>query len=390
MKLLTVFTKSLREQLRDPLGLSLSLLLSPFFVFLYSLFFPSGGSTTYGVLVINQDVPALAAGGYTLSAGEDLIEAMKAVTYADGQPILNITLATDRAEAERKLKDRDAAALVIIPPDFSSAILAASQGEEPTGAAVTFIGDLTNPYYAVAAVMAGAGLEAYVTEATGQTRPIGLIEIPLGDSAARTEFEVYVPGLLVFSGVMMVFMASMMAAQEVEAGTLRRLQITRMTSFDLLGGISLSLVATGIIALLLSYLTAIALGFRSQGPLWVAVLIGVLTILTIMGTGLVVAAFSRSVNQAFLLANFPMVLYMFFSGMMFPIPQVELFEIAGQTISLYDFLPPTHAVVALNKVLSLGAGLGEVAYELTALTGLTVIYFAAGVWLFQRNHMRGG
>jgi hypothetical protein len=56
---------------------------------------------------------------------------------------------------------------------------------------------------------------------------------------------------------------------------------------------------------------------------------------------------------------------------------------------LFDFLPPAHAVVALNKVLTLGAGLPEVAYELIALILLSILYFSVGVWLFQRLHMGG-
>jgi hypothetical protein len=44
-------------------------------------------------------------------------------------------------------------------------------------------------------------------------------------------------------------------------------------------------------------------------------------------------------------------------------------------------------VVALNKVLSLGAGLGEVAFELVAMTVLSVLYFMTGVWLFKKKHL---
>jgi hypothetical protein len=44
--------------------------------------------------------------------------------------------------------------------------------------------------------------------------------------------------------------------------------------------------------------------------------------------------------------------------------------------------------VALNKVLTMGAGLGDVIYELAALLILSVVYFAAGVWLFSRTHLR--
>jgi hypothetical protein len=79
---------------------------------------------------------------------------------------------------------------------------------------------------------------------------------------------------------------------------------------------------------------------------------------------------------------------MFLTGAIFPIPSVTLFEIAGQPIALYDFLPPRHAVIALNKILTLGAGLEEVAYELVALVVLSILYFAVGTWIFQRRQMR--
>jgi hypothetical protein len=45
-------------------------------------------------------------------------------------------------------------------------------------------------------------------------------------------------------------------------------------------------------------------------------------------------------------------------------------------------------VVALNKIFTLGAGFGEVTFELAALLLLTALYFGAGVWMFQRTQMR--
>jgi ABC-2 type transport system permease protein len=71
-------------------------------------------------------------------------------------------------------------------------------------------------------------------------------------------------------------------------------------------------------------------------------------------------------------------------------PKVSLFTLAGHDFGPYDILPPTHAVVALNKVLTLGAGLDEVAFELSALTILSVLYFVIGVLLFKRVHLRSG
>jgi ABC-2 type transport system permease protein len=299
-----------------------------------------------------------------------------------------VTTVTDREEAETLLQDRDAEVLIIIPEDFSETLLTASLGDESATSAITLVGDLTNPYYAVGAIMASSAIDEYVQHITSETRPITIEEIALGASGGRSEFDLYVPGILIISVVMLVFIVSMTVTYEVEAGTLRRLQLTRMTAFDLLTGISLSTILLGIIALLLTFLVAMALGFESQGPIWAAMLIGSITAIAVVGVGLIVAAFSKTVSQAFIIANFPLIFFMFFSGAVFPLPRIRLFEVAGRVISLYDVIPSTHAVVALNKILTLGAGLIDVPYELVSLVVLSALYFAIGIWLFHQRHMR--
>jgi hypothetical protein len=71
-----------------------------------------------------------------------------------------------------------------------------------------------------------------------------------------------------------------------------------------------------------------------------------------------------------------------------PLSRATLFTFGARQFALNDVLPPTHAVIAMNKILSFGATLGDVAYELSWLAGLTVVYFAAAVWLFRRTHLR--
>ena len=121
MNFFQIFRKSLREQSRDILMLSLTLVFAPLFVFLYWLFFP-GGSTTFDVIVQNYDVPAQLTDGSIISAGEGIYEILETITYADGKQILNITTMTDRSEAEEQLKDHSAEVLLIIPKDFSATI----------------------------------------------------------------------------------------------------------------------------------------------------------------------------------------------------------------------------------------------------------------------------
>jgi ABC-2 type transport system permease protein len=377
MRILKIFLKSLKEQFRDIGTMSLSLLTGPIFVLLYWLWIPSG-STTFGVMVLNQDRGI---------AGEEAIAVMETLAYASGDPLLDVSLVANQKAAETLLQNRDAEVLLIIPEDFSETLTEASASAEITST-ITLVGDLTNPYYAVGAIMASSAVDEYVQYVTGAIRPITVEEIALGASGARSEFDLYVPGMLIISVVMLVFIVSMTITYEVEAGTLRRLQLTRMTAFDLLTGISLSTILLGVVTVLLTFFVAVALGFHSQGSIWVAILVGAVTAIAIVGVGLIVAAFSKSVSQAFIIANFPLLFFMFFSGAIYPLPRVRLFEIGGQIISLYDVIPATHSVVALNKILTLGSGVGDVLYELISLVVLSILYFAIGIWLFHRRHMR--
>jgi len=383
MKLWSVFRKSAREQWRDPLTLSLVLIFAPLIVVLYRLFFPTG-STTFTVLILNQDAGVQQADGRLWKAGDELIAEMKKVTYVDGSPMLVAEAVADRTTGETRIKNREAQLMLIVGPEFSQALQA---GDTSAKATVTYVGDLTQPYYAVAAVLTNGVFEQFVKTTLDQPMPIRVTEEPLGASGARTEFENYVPGLLIFAIILLVFSAPMAVAREVEAGTLRRLQISRLRAIDFLGGVTLTQMIVGVAALLLALLVAVLLGFRSQGSLWAAIAIGAIASLSVIGVGLIVACFSRNVTQAFLLANFPLAFFMFFSGAMFPVPRLPLFTIGSQSVALFDILPTSHAVIALQKIFVLGAGLSDVVYELIALTVLSVLYFAIGVWLFKRTQL---
>jgi ABC-2 type transport system permease protein len=164
--------------------------------------------------------------------------------------------------------------------------------------------------------------------------------------------------------------------------------MTPMTSFDLLGGITAALVLIGTAGFALAFIVAQLVGFRSQGPLWVAILVGAVTCLSVIGLGMLVASFTRTVSHAFVVANFPLAPMMFFSGVIYPMPKITVFTLGGYAIGLYDILPTTHAVAALNKILTLGASLNDVLFELTALTLLSVVYFVIGVWMFARFHLK--
>ncbi|MEM1008181.1 MAG: ABC transporter permease, partial [Myxococcota bacterium] len=248
-------------------------------------------------------------------------------------------------------------------------------------------GDFNHPHYAQSAFIVQRVLLRFMQKATGTGYPFAIQPQALAGSDRRTAFENYVPGLLILSVVMLLFSASMTMTYEVETGTLRRLQLSQISAFSLLSGLSLVQVLLGGLSVLLTFGVAWMLGFRSQGSILLAMLVAILTSFSVMGIGMVIAAFAQTVMEAFLFSNVPLFLLMFFSGAMRPIPKVPLLQWQGFELGLYDLLQPTHAVVALNKILSLGAGIQEIAFELVALSVLSALYLTFGIAIFQKRRM---
>ena len=381
MRMLAVAGKTLREQVRNPWLPLLAIGLGPFFVLLMWAFFPSGGSTTYPVVVVDSDTGPSGGG---IRSGDRAVASLRSLTYDTGVPILDVRQVADLDHAQAEIEARRAVAFVELPEGFTRSLLAARQG---TGAVPVRIGgDLGSPTYPVVAIMIADGLDRFARQETGRTALLDLTETPLGASGSRTEFELYVPGVLVFAIGLMMFAAATALAQETEAGTINRLVRAPISAAELLGGITIVQVLVGLVAGLASLGTAALLGFRSAGPIWMALPIWVLTSLSVIGLGLLVAAFTRSVAQAFLVANFPFGLFMFLSGTMFPVRGVPLFTLAGHEVNLLDLLPPRHAVNALTSVFSFGST--SIGYELVMLTLLSVAYFLLGAWAFHRRHLR--
>lgn len=384
MRMLAVARTSLRELVRTPMVPVLSLVLAPFFVLLIWAFYPSGGSTTYAVVVVDQDAGATSAAGTAVHAGPDAVAALSDLAYPSGEPILEVREVPDRAAATTEIREHRALVFLELPPTFSASVVAAREGAGDVP--VTFGGDLGTPTYPVAAIMAMNALDTAVRDLTDRPATLTTTEVGLGTSGSRTEFEAYVPGVLVFAIGLMIFSAAMSIAQGVENRTLRRLARTPVRAVDVIGGVALVQVALGVASGGVALGTAMALGFRSAGPMWLVLPIWVLAGLSVVGLGMAVAALTRTTAQAFLLANFPFGVFMFLSGTVFPVRGATLFSVAGHGVNVLDLLPPRHAVNALSTICTYGST--DVGYEVVLLTTLSLGYFALGAWLLHRRHLR--
>jgi ABC-2 type transport system permease protein len=377
MRTLAYLEKTFLENLREWKILSLALAFAPAFVFLMYAYFHSAPSS-YTLLVRGGD--AGAAGG--------LVAAWKDAKQPDGSPVFKVSEASDAAEAERRVLNRDADLLTEIPAGFSAAIEAIRAGRPVAPPTITHRGNASNPRSTMAMGFADYIAFQYAYAATGLTPPIDVNAAMIGGSQQVTEFDLYVPALLALALIMVMFTAAAALVKEVDKGTMPRLILSRLRLGELLAAVSINQVLVGVVALLLTYAAAMSVGYRPQGSLAAVVVVGGVSTLSVVAFGLLTAAFLTTIFELLTVGCFPFFILMFFSDCMVPLPKIPLFSVAGFTFNATDVLPTSLTVRAFNRILNQGAGLADVAVELAVILLLTAVYFAAGAWLYRRRHMR--
>ncbi len=171
----------------------------------------------------------------------------------------------------------------------------------------------------------------YASKVTGAKEPVTVDMQSVsgaGTAKAASTFDQMVPGLLVLALMMLMFTTAASVIREKDKGTITRLLMSHMGAFDFLASISLAQILIGIAAVGLTFLTAIALGYHSHGSLVAVLVICVLCTLSIIAISLIVAAFLRSIFDLMTIGNFPFFVLMFFSGGMFPLPDLQVLTIA--------------------------------------------------------------
>jgi len=386
MKLLSVIKKSLKEQIRSFWILILTISMAPFFVVVYFLILESY-QAKYTILVLNHDIGVEDTTGF-INHGQSLIETAKIILSESSDLPFRVKNVDTKAIAVNKLKDRKADALVIVPEDFSRIIFSHSIPGEKNNLSVEFVGDLTNNEYMISAVWANAAVNQYVSYSLPGSMMVDISETSLGLSGNISEFDLMVPGLLILALIMLMFSATIAIVAEVENKTILRLKLSRLSTFEFLSGVSVVQIIVGLVSILLTLAVALCMGFDHYGSLGIMIFIAVLTSVSIIAFSLILAAVTKTVNEVLIVGNFPLFLFMFFTGAAFPLEGKTLFTIADYSISFQGLMSPTHAISALKKVMIMEMNFLDIVPELISLAVLTILYFTIGVWAFRRRHMK--
>ena len=393
MKLFDVSAKTFREVVRDRKTLAITLGLPLIFLGIFGLAFgQSDTQDTYQLSVSDEDNSALSAA---------FVAGLRDLQYDDGQPVFSVHTNLSNDEASRALQKREHDGWLVVPVGFEAGLTpqggtqAGPLPNQPgtpgsrSGSSVRLTGDPSYVSFGIVQRIVDAYVAAFESEVTGTPDAL-VVEQQSFASDELTPFDFIAPGLMVFAVLNLTPQAAALLAKEKEHHTLERLRLSRMRTIDLLGGVGLTQLVFTSISIVLMFATALALGYRPTGSLLVGLLIVLMAGVSIIGVGLMISAFSDKADDAANLGALFAVPASFLSGAFFRLPTVHLFDLGSHPIDIYDILPTSHAVTGLQRVLTLGAPLAEVSFEIVALLVLSVAYFIVGVMLYQWRRMTAG
>ena len=449
LKFLYISQKGIKEILRDRRGFALLLFFPMVLIVLFAFAFGSGsflsgGSIPHQIAVVNNDAGVMLTVNNTpqyVNYGANFTGVLENATAENSTTHLFHLNNVSKETAEDLLESRGIDALIIIPQNFSSAF-AAMVNDSAQAAITSSVGQqaIANSLSPVAVNVPGAnstlpkagnasslltveGDSGYVNFATAQAAisaifdqyknnaetqamtaapsgpvqtlfndSIPLVTQPIPGTQSFSLFDYLVPGLIVFALLLQVSVVAGNMVRDIETGTLDRLKLSKVRSFDLLFGTFLTWTIITVAQVLILIAVAIALGYKHQGDftsLGLATLIGVIAGMASISLALIVASFTTTERQAGTLCAMLSMPLGFMAGAFIPLPQQVLGTFGGHTYQIYDLLPWTHAISALRSVLTYGTGLSaDVVFEMSWLIVLTAILFVIGVMTYARTRLK--
>lgn len=377
MKILHSFIKTFIENLRDWKILILVIVFAPFFVYLMYMYMGNPQSSRYTVAVINNDKSGIVA--------SELIHEWENLLTDDSVAILRIQIVSDSVTGKKLIKNKNADLLVTIPEDFSESFTQFINGKGEQISPLLSYGDQSNVRFMVAASFVDYIAYGFIGLKTNINVPFNIKYEYAGRGKSLSEFDLYIPALLVLSVIMILFTAGASIVREFEKETIIRLSLSNLSSFQFLTALTLNQILIGLLCILLTLLAAFSVGYTTTGSIPLLILVGTLTCFSVIGISIITACFIDTMFGLLTLGCFPFFILMFFSDCFIPLPKVNLFNIFGNQVFLNDLLPTATATRAFNKIMNYNSGLSDISFEIIWILAISSLYFFIGVWLFKRR-----
>lgn len=375
MKFIYFFRKTVIENIRDWKILCVVIALGPFFIFLMHGYFDAA-DPAYNMVVVNEDDSPITKG---------LVKAWRAAAHPDGRFVFNIESADTVASAADKLASGQVSLIVTLPNGFGEQVTANRKQGSKAAPTLHYTVDPSNTRGTMAASFSDYIAYSYAFEQTGRKPPLDVRYASVGDREVVSEFDTYVPALLVLAIIMVLFTSAATIIKEREMRTMMRLTLSDLSFPQMMTAISINQVVIALVALAISLLATHMIGYQPSGHVLRLLPVGVLGALGVVAIGFITAALLNTLFELLTVGVFPFFILMFFSDCMFPLPKIHLIDVLDHPMYANDILPTALTVRAFNQLLNHNATYGQIGFELVALALLTGAYFMVGVLLLRRK-----
>ncbi len=284
---------------------------------------------------------------------------------------------------------------ILLPEDFTYSLL------HSRPANVTIITDQSNPQLSL---MVESALRATVDQLGTDRAAITLNATYNVDSNItmsiikpyRTDVTGIIPGKpnyfqFVAPGIMgMVVMMSLMTglphaiSYEKDMGTLDGMLVAPMSRASIVIGKVMAQTVRGMLqGTIILLLAMLVFGVKIYGSILLVYFLLALGVYGFVGLGILITSFADTEETAGMIMMSLMFPMMFLSGVFFPVEQMPWYV---QYIS--KALPLTYTTTALRKVIILGAGLGDIAFEVMFMVVFGTVLLAISVPLFKKAMTR--
>ena len=370
-RILAIAGRILRQFRHDPRTVALILVVPILVMALVGYLVGDAGKEPLPVSLVNADVP-VATGAPSI--GSTLATALALQAGIEVQDV------RDAQEAERRVRDGEAAGAIVVPEGTTEAVITGQPAQ------ITVIVGGIEPGLddrVVGAVrLAMVEVAAAAAEAGAAPPQMSVNRVPVAGGRDLSTLDFYAPALVVVFGFLFTFMLTSVAfLRERSTGTLERLMASPASRLDLLLGYLLGFIGFAMVqALVILGYAVWVLGVRIAGPPWLVLLTLLILVVGVVNLGIALSFYARNELQAVQFIPLIFVPQVFLGGLFWP---VQMLWTPLRLLS--QVFPVTHAVVALREVMVGGAAVAEVAERLAALVAFAVSMLLLGMLALRKQ-----
>lgn len=345
---------------RDPVALFFTLAFPLLFLFVFGSIFRGGGDVSFNVAIFNQSKSSFSQEFVTNLTKEKTFKKVDIGSFD---------------EAKEKMGRGEIDSIISIPTEFGQP----NQQQLPSGKLDVYYKESNPQAGQTVATIINSILTDVSQKLTGQ-QPLFSVEQKPTTTSNLTQFDYTISGLLGFAILSMgIFGLANQFPAEKKAGSLRRLQATPFTKGQLVIGTLIYYGVIGLLSLGLMLTVAVSVfGFDMRGS-WL-LLLGflIISIMLMLGFGLLIGGWAKNENQAAVLSNAVSFPLMFLSGVFFP-----RYLMPEWLQGITGYLPLTPVVDGIRYITTENASLIDLLPQLGIIAVWIIVIYALAIKLFR-------